>query len=89
MQVLYANIEAGLGAQAVTEAKSQVEGDGAESQSKAGPRPEPEGRSALPGPRPALQDVGCVFREQLSSYLNDFGCSISHGQRTVETPRGG
>lgn len=35
-----------------------------------------------------FQDVGCVFREQLSSYLNDFGCSISHGQWTVETPRG-
>lgn len=44
MQVLYANIKAGLGAQPVTEAESQVGGDGAESQSKAGPCPEPEGR---------------------------------------------
>lgn len=33
------------------------------------------------------QDVGCALGDQLSSYLNDFGCPISHGQWTAETSR--
>lgn len=46
------------------------------------------GRAAPLHPRPALPALGCARREQRScQYLSDFGCPISHGQRTAETSR--
>ena len=65
-------------------------GDGAESQSKEGP----DGRPALlllgrcSSLYPVLPGSGLCPGDRLSSYLNDFGCPISHGQRAAEASRG-